>query len=264
MTGSQLHPSTHRRFSQASFLDDIQLNLGPIEQLKQFFEAAQRASQSLGVHIRFATFEEVMVINANNQASWRAMIPTFNPQLSELDADTSFCLVYENSENGIVGIQCCRLFDWPKTTMYDELTSLRFYYARPEADSMPDEKCVVSVERTNRISGPTYFSGGVWYHPEHRGKRLGYILPRVCRAIALTRWNVDLYTTMIQDKVLVSDLHLRAGWTNFDWAVENIGSPMGNIRFAFLWLTREEVIQDLAEFAGGRNRQLNEMLGALH
>jgi aspartate/methionine/tyrosine aminotransferase len=231
-----------------SFVSQLQLEYGPLDQLGKFFASAYSAALDYGVHVAFGSFAQLLEVNLANQASWRAIIPTFDPRYSDLDQDTAFCLLGYNAQGEVVATQACRLFTWTNSNFFEAAQNLRLFYANPERDKRPGEICDVTAESARAIGGRVAFSGGGWYRPDYRGKFLSLILPRISRAYAFSRWSSDYTASMFQDSVLAGGMAERCGYTNIDWHVHVKGSPMGDIKFAFVWMEPDELIRDLAGF----------------
>ena len=231
-----------------SFVSELQLEYGPLDLLGRFFAAAYSAALEYGVHLAFGTFAQLLDANLANQASWRAIIPTFDPRYSDLDPQSAFCLLGYNAEGEVVATQACRLFTWTDSNFFDAAQNLTLFYAHPERDRKPGETCDITAESARNVRGRVAFSGGGWYRPDFRGKFLSLIMPRISRAYAFSRWSSDYTASMFQDSVLAGGMAERCGYTKIDWHVHVKGSPMGDIKFAFVWMEPDELIQDLAGF----------------
>ena len=231
-----------------SFVSQLQLEYGPIDQLGRFFAAAYSAALEYGVHLAFGSFAHLLDVNLANQDSWRAIIPTFDPRYSDLDPQSAFCLLGYNAEGEVVATQACRLFTWTDSSFFDAAQDLTLFYAHPERDRIAGETCDITAESARSIRGRVAFSGGGWYRPDFRGKFLSLIMPRISRAYAFSRWSSDYTASMFQDSVLAGGMAERCGYTKIDWHVHVKGSPMGDIKFAFVWMEPDELLRDLASF----------------
>jgi hypothetical protein len=231
-----------------SYLTQIQLDYGPLDVLSTFFRQADDAARKYGVHLAFGSFDELLQVNLANQSCWRAIIPTFDPRLSKLTSENAFCLLGYNHAGEVVATQACRLFKWTDTNFFEAAQNLTLFYANPQRDRLPGEVCEITAEAARHARGRVAFSGGGWYRPDYRGKYLSYILPRISRAYAFTRWSTDYTTSMFQDSVLAGGMAERCGYTKIDWKVDMKGSPMGDITFAYVWMEPEELVDDLRNF----------------
>jgi aspartate/methionine/tyrosine aminotransferase len=259
-TAHRTKESTMRNDPVPSFVSRLQLQYGPLDVLGKFFNDAYAAARSYGVHVTFGTFNDLLEVNLANQASWRALIPTFDPRFSNLDPQSSFCLLGYNKQGEVVATQACRLFTWTDTNFFEAARNLTLYYSRPDRDRRAGEKCDVTAESARNIRGRVAFSGGAWYRPDFRGKFLSLILPRVSRAYAFTRWSTDYTASMFQDGVLAGGMAQRCGYKNIDWEVHVKGSPMGDIKFAFVWMEPGELIEDLADFSDLMTAQVHRQV----
>ena len=66
---------------------------------------------------------------------------------------------------------------------------------------------------------------------------------------------------MFQDSVLVGGIAERCGYTRIDWKVHVKGSPMGNIKFAFVWMEPDELVDDLRNFGRLIDTEINRRVG---
>jgi hypothetical protein len=41
---------------------------------------------------------------------------------------------------------------------------------------------------------------------------------------------------------------LRTGYTNIDWDIRVTNSPLGDVRFAFMWMQPAQLLADVAKF----------------
>lgn len=231
-----------------SFLASNTLKYGPPDILTRFFKEAYDAARSYGVHLTFGTFDELLRVNLVNQRSWRAVIPTFDPRCSDLSPANSLCLLGYNEAGEVVATQACRVFNWAETNFFEAAENLSLFYSDPAQASRPGETCEITATAARDIRGRVAFSGAGWYRPDYRGKYLSLILPRISRACAFTRWSTDYTTSMFQDSVLAGGMAERCGYTKVEWAVNVKGSPMGDIKFAFVWMEPDELIDDLRTF----------------
>lgn len=231
-----------------SFLASNTLKYGPLDILTRFFKEAYDAARSYGVHLAFGTFDHLLKVNLANQRSWRAVIPTFNPRYSDLTPANSLCLLGYNEAGEVVATQACRVFTWAETNFFEAGENLSLFYSDPAQASRSGETCEITAKAARDIRGRVAFSGAGWYRPDYRGKYLSLILPRISRACAFTRWSTDYTTSMFQDSVLAGGMAERCGYTKVEWAVDVKGSPMGDIKFAFVWMEPDELIDDLRTF----------------
>lgn len=245
---------------RSAFLSQLHLSYGPLDELGVFFNQAYKAAQDYGVHLAFGTFQELLEVNLANQASWRPLIPTFDPRFSDLTPDSAFCLLGYDRSGDVVATQACRLFKWLDTSFHSAAENLTLYYANPERDRLPGETCEVTAEAARGIRGRVAFPGGAWYRPDYRGAYLSYIIPRISRALAFSRWSTDYTASMIQDRVLAGGMAERTGYSNIDWHVYSRGSPMGDITWALVWMESDQLIDDIRSFGTLLDTKINSRI----
>ena len=130
----------------------------------------------------------------------------------------------------------------------EEARTMRLFYTDPNRPPPPTENVVMTAERSKQISGQVVFSGAGWYRRDYRKKDLGTILARVSRALAYTRWKTDATVTLMVEGVFKGGFGDRAGYTNFDWALDLKNFAIGSPRMAVLWMPAEQTLEDLSWF----------------
>ena len=227
----------------------LKIKHGPVGLLGRFFLWADTAARDRGVTLSFGSFQDLKEANKANSDSWRPLVPVFDEALGGITPETGFALIGRNKDGEVVATQAARVYDWPQTSLKDEATSLRMFYADPDAAFARGDRCEITAPIAEKISGRVAFSGAIWYRRDFRGKDLATILPRISRAYAFTRWNSDFTIGMMADSVIAGGLAERTGWTKLDHgSVELVASPLGGMRCALLWMQPDELLADLAAF----------------
>ena len=209
---------------------------------------AEQALRDRGITLSFASFEDLADANRSNRETWRPLLPIFDPSYGALDASNSYCLLGRNDRGEVVASQGGRLYDWHDTNFFEEARSMRLFYTDPARPAPPAEAVVITAERTRQISGRVVFSGAGWYRPDYRKRDLGVIFSRVSRALAYTRWKTDATVTIMAEGVFKGGFADRAGYTNFDWALELENFAVGSVRTAVLWMAEEQMLEDFSWF----------------
>jgi len=106
----------------------------------------------------------------------------------------------------------------------------------------------VTAKSARSIAGRVVFSGAAWYHPDYRGKQLSRIVPILSRAYAFTHWNMDYMVAMMSEGVVRGGVTERTGYTNIDWDIRVTNSPLGNVRFAFMWMEPRQLLEHIDKF----------------
>jgi hypothetical protein len=225
----------------------LKVKYGPVGLLGRFFLWADTAARDRGVTLSFASLQDLIEANKANSDSWRPLVPVFDEALGGVTPETVFVLVGRDRRGEIVATQAARVYDWSETTLKDEATSLRMFYADPDAAFARGDRCEITTPIAETISGRVVFSGAVWYRRDFRGKDLATILPRISRAYAFTRWNSDFTIGMMADAVIAGGMAERVGYTKLEHSsVEFVVSPLGEMRCGLGWMQPDELLADLA------------------
>lgn len=225
----------------------LKIKYGPVGLLGRFFLWADTAARDQGVTLSFASLQDLIEANKANSDSWRPLVPVFDEALGGITPETAFVLIGRDRRGEVVATQAARIYDWPETSLKDEATSLRMFYADPDAAFARGDRCEITTPVAETITGRVVFSGAVWYRRDFRGKDLATILPRISRAYAFTRWNSDFTIGMMADAVIAGGLAERVGYTKLEHSsIELVASPLGAMRCALGWMQHDELLADLA------------------
>jgi hypothetical protein len=229
-------------------LAHLAMRYGPLELLGNFFRCADTAARMRGVTLSFAPMAELVVVNEQNRDSWLPLFPTYDIRHNTIAPDEAFCILGRDRDGKVVAAHSGRLFELGCSSFHDLVQSMRLMYEDPERSTRRGETCEVTAEATRSIRGRVVFSGAAWYHPDYRGKQLSTIVPILSRAYAFTRWKPDYLVAMMSDEVVRGGMTRRTGYTNIDWAIRVSNSPLGNVRFAFMWMEPPQLLEDVAKF----------------
>ena len=232
----------------ASFVSGLVVEHGPSELLGKVILAADTEARRRGVFLSFATMQELVATNKANGSSWRPLLPIFDPECGRFGADSAFCLLGRNEAGEIVLSQAARLFDWRHTSFDEEATSLRLFYHDPASLRREDETIEVTAPSARLISGRIAFTGAHWCRPDFRERGLPSITPRLARALAIAKWDVDLACTIMAADIYSRGVARRAGYFNSEWTVDLKNTPTGTFPAALLWSMRGSVFADLEDF----------------
>lgn len=141
------------------------------------------------------------------------------------------------------------MFDFGDETLADYLTSLRLFYPDPDRQKRDGESCTVDSPSARVINRRAVFSGGTWIHPDYRKRLMPMILPRISRALALTRWNTD-YTFSLVNNILVTKGVAQAyGYQRVEPGILWFMAPVADrCEASLVWMPRAELLEDLSAF----------------
>lgn len=239
-----------QQYEPASLFSQIALRYGPAGILGRVILATEQLALAKGVHLSFATAEELLAVNEANRETWLPLISVFDPRFNDLDQRNVFVILGRDAAGDVVACQAARLYAWEHTSFKDECEGLTMFYRDPDAMKLPGEEWTVSALAAKGASGRVVFSGAAWYRRDYR--RIGLVewLPRLSRALAKGLWDTDLTVTVMAESTFGKGVYPRNGYRNAEWAVEAINGRMGTLRYAFLWSKSAEMIEDLEQFLG--------------
>ncbi len=231
-----------------SLLDGITLDYGPVDVLGRFFLVADTAARERGVNLSFGTVQDLVRINKLNSDTWRPLLPIFDPVHGGLNDENVFAIIGRNAAGDVVATQAARLYNWSNTNFAAEAGSLRLFYPDPKLQKLGTERIDVTTPAAELITGRVCFSGGVWFHPNYRGRLLTAILPRISRAYAFTRWFTDVTVTIMAEKLAECGVAARCGYTEINWDLTLRETRTGTVRCALLTMQTEQMLEDLRTF----------------
>ena len=175
-----------------TLLDQIHLVHGPVRLLEKFFQFAEAAVREAGVTLRLRTdFEGLLEINERHRDSWSALMPTFHPGYSRMCIDDAFWIEGVDGGGHPVVTHAGRLFNWDNTTLDAEIRSMRAFFEDPRSHAGAGECIEVRGQGGLAVKGRTMGGGAVWVRPDCRGYGLATLVPKISRAYAITRWNIE-------------------------------------------------------------------------
>ena len=246
--------------NSAPLLNQLTTRYGPIDLLGRFFLLADTAARARGVTLSFASMAELISVNEQNRDSWLPLFPTYDIRHNTIAPDEAFCILGRDAHGKVVAAHSGRLFNLTFSSFHDLAQSLHLMYEDPGRSKQPGESCEVTAKTARSIKGRVVFSGAAWYHPDYRGKQLSTIVPILSRAYAFTHWNIDYLVAMMSEGVVSGGMTLRTGYTNIDWDIRVTNSPLGDVRFAFMWMQPPQLLEDVAKFVARFEREMRDPL----
>ena len=241
-------PRLHATQPQMERWQERSIDFGPTRLLSRTLHNAERALEEIGIRLRISSLEDLLNINAENRASWLSLFPVYDPRYWPRDAETTFCIVGTDTAGKPVTTVAARFYHWSETTMADEAETLRLFYGDVSRFAQPGETCQVSAAAMRHIRGRVALLGGFWIHPDWRGGHdIPLLMGYVSQAYSIAKWDIDICAYLMADGVYSRGLAEKCGWRNVDWAVEMRNCRLAaQLRLAFIWQTRDEVIDHVA------------------
>lgn len=225
-----------------NFLADVRIDHGPRQLLSRLFLRGDTMLRERGINLQFAPIEVLTEVNQQNLDSWPPLFAVFSPELGGINNTNSFALIGRNASGKIIAAQAARFYDIGERTFREETESLSLYYPDPERQRLPGESCTITAPASEAITGQFIYSGAVWYHPEYRKQGLTSILPRLTKALSLTKWGSDVTLSFMVDKVVAGGTAQRAGYRHVEWEILLRNSLFGDARLALIWSNAEELV----------------------
>jgi hypothetical protein len=237
-------PAIHTQSFNQNFLADVRIDHGPRDLYARLFLRGDTMLRERGINLTFAPLDELLEVNRRNSDSWRSLLPIFNVEDGGFTDENGFCLLARTSSGQVVAAQAARIYDLTGSNFKEETESLKLFYPDPDAQRHPGEQIVVTAPTASEITGPTTFSGAVWYHPSMRKQGLTSILPRITKALSQTRWDTDVTLSFMAEEVVKAGTAPRTGYAHVDWAIDLIETPVspGTVHSALIWSSRDELV----------------------
>ncbi len=243
-----------------SFLEDIRIDHGPAPALGRFFLAADTLVRAAGIQLRLVSITDAALAHTNNKASWPAFPPMLDSRLAAIDPASSYALLGYNQSGDVVSSQAGRIYDTPdQQTLREMIGDQSFLYGGSFDPQSGHPTCHITAPSSRQISGRYVYSGALWVHPDYRGHRLANVLPRVSRAYALSRWNTDYTIAFIGNAT--SSLCKLYGYPNIEPGVEFRGLGPSYSTMSLMWMTTDQLLDDLAKFMDGIRPQVDGAVG---
>lgn len=239
-------------------LGSIRVDYGPRDLLGRFFLMADFALKQLGVTLSFGTFDELVDTNLRNRDSWFPLLPTFHPNNGLCDPSSTYVFIGRNAQGDVVTAQAAKVFDWANTNFKEEAESMRLFYRDPR-QAGATERCNVASPSAPLLTGTVAFLGGAWWHPSVRGRLLGSLLSRVSRAYACTHWRTDITMALMSATLINKGFAARNGYQHVELGVAFRKFQLGDFDGAMVWITTEELFNELSIFTAELDLQLRDV-----
>ena len=233
------------------FLAQVDIPIGPTELITRVIIKGVTAAAERGVYLELTTFDELMSVNSQNLESWRPLSTSWQPGVGHANNNTGYVIIGRNIDDQVMTTTAIQYLDWRHTDFKTEAESLRFFYLDPAANAGRDEACQVSDEGKGALSERTLHTGAGWFHSDMRGLQLTNIIPRVSRAYAAGRWQVDSAFGVISEYNCSRQFHKRIGLIEDVAAVtfENSPSYPGQaVKLRLVRMSLNEIYNDSVRF----------------
>ena len=252
-------PANAAHPSHPNLITDITVEHGPVDLLGRFFLKADTAARRRGVTLSFGTFEELLEVNARNRSSWATITTMYDYRFCPhgLAPERALCLLGRDARGEIVATHAARVYFLDEESLHDQAVSLRIFYDEPERMKAPNERCEVTASVARSMRGRLLINGAVWYHPAFRKRQLSTIIPRISRAYALTRWNIDHSMGLMMEGPTRGGVIDSLGYPHREWDLSLLNAPNGSPRCCLAWMHADELTEDLRQFLVGFDAEVD-------
>lgn len=236
-----------RSGSAGSFIGDLVVLHGPADLLGRFFLDADSAVRARGIRLDFGRFDVLADLNRAHLESWGLINSVFDARKVPTPSDTCFCLFGRAGDGRIVTAQAARMFDIGASSVADAVDDMRLFYPGVPRPTPEVEQCRVDMPAARQMSGRIAFVGGLWVHPDFRGRQLSQILPRISRAYAFTSWRPDHAISFASRRLVENRTIYGYGWRNVAYGFERRKAGALDFEGAIVWMSAVELLADVAQ-----------------
>lgn len=186
----------------------------------------------------------------------RVLNPAFDPDYCALDRTNSHWVAIVNSSGDVMGCIASKMMrtnDYVKEVLG---TGALWHGRRPNPDWRIN---LVRADAVPMISGSVAYHGGFWLHPSLRGHGLARLVPRMSRAMAVTRYRADWDCGLVFEPLGLADVPCKAyGYTNCELIIDG-WVPLTNLpeKLYLPWESRFEWTRASIDWMKARIRPSN-------
>jgi hypothetical protein len=131
------------------------------------------------------------------------------------------------------------MHDWRGTNLAEQARAL--FYGEDR-----DQPCVITAEAAHRISGVVIAGAAAWVRPDHRGRHLSRLFPRIGKAYACGLWPVDWAFGYVTRKHCELGMPAKYGHPHVSFSISYPGTPW--LDLAVMYTSAEEIYADITRF----------------
>ena len=229
---------------EASFLDSLTIDYGPLQLLGRFFSSVDAYLMDRGITVALARIEEALNIHLRNTDSWHSFPPMLDPRIAEINEDRSYCFVCRNKAGDEIAVMAGRIYDTPGS-LADSIADQSFIYGRlgRATDRTRFETWAPSAPN---ITAPFSYIGALWVRPDFRGSKFARFLPPLTRAYALAKWNIRYDVGLVSDEMARAGMPLVYGYSHVEDGFRAHGLADGaDVTGSVLWMDVNELVEQL-------------------
>lgn len=156
-----------------------------------------------------------------------------------------FWLQGTNHVGETVTTQAARLYHSVEASLAELWENLELLY-RPVERASPGENCVCHIDSAMTMRGRLLFGGATWVRKDHRGRRLGGLLPRISRTLGHLLWDQDYSFAVVEDDIAASSVVPSIGYPMIEAGITWTGSKSyGDQWLNLMWMDQSQLLVDI-------------------
>jgi|LNFM01.1.fsa_nt_gb hypothetical protein len=244
--------------SRRNFLADALIEHGPRDILSRVILKCDTEMRRMGINLAFATFDELLAVNRANPDSWHPLVSVFDPHVGGVSNENGIALIGWDADGRAVASLASRYYALGAASLKDEIESLRLFYASPEQARQVGEAVDVTAPIAASTRGGAVYLGGLWYHPDFRGKGLHPVISPIVRALSYTRWATDISFSLMSRQNVETGVARRARFPHVEWGAVWKNSPVfkeAECELAVVWTSADEQLAHFREFVADQTQK---------
>ncbi|MBK3666728.1 hypothetical protein JJE66_36665 [Bradyrhizobium diazoefficiens] len=159
--------------------------------VSRFIQSYDEAAIQTGINLSIGfDFHEYVSITEATPTKGKTY-PIFRPDRSPIKTGEGYWVVGVDANNEVALVDAARLYDLSQSNLAEHLQSLKFFYADPDKQAHPQDRCICNAPSARRITGKVVYHGDLWVRTDFRGQGLTKIMAGIMRGVSLAMWAPD-------------------------------------------------------------------------
>lgn len=175
----------------APYLTDTEL-----AEVQTFVDRTEKILAELGLSLLVDSDMTQWVRHMRQAPGTLRVAATHDPEHSHVHPGNAFWARFENAAGHVVACIAHKVI--VTENLLDEVRSHRIFFNKvPILHHYPVNLCV--EDGVPVLSGHVGYTGGLWVHPDYRGRAISGIVARFCRNLSVRHFNIDWNVGFIAD-----------------------------------------------------------------
>lgn len=228
------------KYISMSYLTDDEL-----AEIQTFVDRTEATLSDMGLSLGVDSDLERWVRHMRQAPGTLRVAATHDPEFSDVHPGNAFWAWFENRLGQIVSCIAHKVI--VTDNLLDEVRSHRiFFNRRPILHHYPVQLCV--GEEVPTLSGHVGYTGGLWVHPDYRGRSISGLLARTCRNLSVRHFHIDWNVGFIADTPSRRKMGLEGyGMAHSTPLLKGIFPLSGEQReMQMFYMSKEEILAQIA------------------